>query len=649
MFVFSFSQLQQVPPNWEPLANADAALVLYRGHVAARIALIKALESRQAVAIQTALADAENLDMEIVEIATAKVYLKNAGLSTTASTTTNVAPTDFAEAEREREQKKNLARQARFDLKNFSGLRSADDFAKGTILNKKKVKDCFLSWQNENISKSLCDLNKDMSKVATQIHKDLLGYMGDKQMPFPAMLAQDILQKGFGIAGLRDEIYIQIIKQLTANPRSESVAKGWQILCMCVATFAPSPDFENFLMHYILFKMENGRGAIVDYAKYCLRSLEGILASGESCGFVPSVEEIQAYKDRPPILATIELVDGQVIAQDLPVTPDLNVGKVLEITFGWMNLTDPRMTSLGMFVYDLGELKEEESMKSRRESIVLGQPERRSSMAAFNVDLPRTPRPLRNDDFMGDVIVQKARQKRMFKFVLKKKIFLPSHNTRGFHGLIDPYYERLVYLQAEDDIIINDVIEPSTEDEGVFLAACSLVVAFGAGTPNSVEGLITNNVTDFVPLSMRRRNPPGEWARKILKQRNALNDRTPEDIQWAFVEVAQRHPFYGMHWFYVHKLNESTPLVNSFPRDLILGFNSTGMHIFDLGKNLLHTFGYADIFRWGGSSCQFSLIMALEGSDDTFEMIVSTFQAADMAAIILDEIHAIMAEQEAGN
>ncbi len=67
--------------------------------------------------------------------------------------------------------------------------------------------------------------------------------------------------------------------------------------------------------------------AIGNYARYSLRRLEGILNSGPS-GFVPSVDEIQAYKERPPILATIELVDGTPLTEDLPITPDLNVSKV---------------------------------------------------------------------------------------------------------------------------------------------------------------------------------------------------------------------------------------------------------------------------------------------------------------------------------
>ena len=101
-----------------------------------------------------------------------------------------------------------------------------------------------------------------------------------------------------------------------------------------------------------------------------------------------------------------------------------------------------------------------------------------------------------------------------------------------------------------------------------------------------------------------------------------------------------------MHWFYVHKVSDNIPLFSDYPRDLVLGFNYEGMHIFDLAKNSLHTFNYADIFRWGGSSNQFSLILSVDNSEDSFEMTVSTSQAADMAAIILDMIHAIMAEEE---
>ena len=99
---------------------------------------------------------------------------------------------------------------------------------------------------------------------------------------------------------VRDEIYCQIIKQLTSNPHPESVAKGWQLLCMCVATFPPSFDFEMYLMHFILERRDTGRGVVVSFAKYCLRTLEAKLSHGEGVGDVPQVEEIKAFAENMP-------------------------------------------------------------------------------------------------------------------------------------------------------------------------------------------------------------------------------------------------------------------------------------------------------------------------------------------------------------
>jgi hypothetical protein len=87
-----------------------------------------------------------------------------------------------------------------------------------------------------------------------------------------------------------------------------------------------------------------------------------------------------------------------------------------------------------MFVYDLGEIEDARMGEN---------PYDKTPYA----DLKRTPRPLRNEDYMGDTIVQKARQRRKFKFVLKRKIFLPKYNYRGD----DPFFERMTYLQAEDE------------------------------------------------------------------------------------------------------------------------------------------------------------------------------------------------------
>lgn len=373
-------------------------------------------------------------------------------------------------------ERQERAKSPKFRFGVYPGLRTPDDFAKSQILNKKKLKDGMLKWTANVIPKSLLDLPSEDVKMATSIHKGLLGYMGDKAMSFPATLAQDILEKGLHNLRMRDEVYMQIMKQLTSNPTADSIAKGWQLMCMCVSTFPPSTEFEDYLLNFMLAQKEK-KGAVKNYAKYCLRTLEGMLASGAS-GFVPSVEEIQAYKERPPILATVELVDGNTLTEELPVTPDLNVGKVVEICTHFMELVDERCESMGIFVYDL----------PRDESIP--DPDGEKPFAT----LERTPRPLRNEvpdasahpctyenrsvaypglsrpheltcsharyfaqDYMGDIIVQKARQKRNYKFVFKRKIFLPQHNEPSE----DVMFNRWVLIIARKHVLAFFLHTPS--------------------------------------------------------------------------------------------------------------------------------------------------------------------------------------------
>ena len=151
-------------------------------------------------------------------------------------------------------------------------------------------------WSGNVMPKSLLECDSPTNKIALQIHKSILGYMGDKQMQFQPTLAADVLQKGLDVKNnVRDEIYLQIMKQLTGNPTPDSIARGWQLVCMIVATFPPSADLENYVINFLLAQREK-RGAIRNYAKYCLRTLEGILEAGAS-GFAPSVDEIQTRAD----------------------------------------------------------------------------------------------------------------------------------------------------------------------------------------------------------------------------------------------------------------------------------------------------------------------------------------------------------------
>lgn len=605
--------------------------------------------------LKAALNAAEDLELSLTVMDRARERLKGLGdedrLQRQAAIQKHevLQETSFNETKRVREERRARASNPKYCFQNYPNLRSPDSYAKGYVMNKKKVKDGMLKWQATSIPHSLLDLDVEADKVALHIHKSILGYTGEKSMAFPATLAQDLLRKGLdqGDVPIRDEIYLQLMKQLTLNPTPNSVALGWQIMCMCVITFPPSVDFENYLLNFLLAQQHKG-SAIRNYASYCLRALEGILASGAS-GFVPSVEEIHAYSKRPPILATVSIVDGWVLAEDLPVTPDQDCGKVCEICAQFLELTDDRHSSFGIYVYD--------TASEPRCGVV--DPSKDKAYA----DLLRTPRPLQSTDFMGDVVVQRAREKRNFKWVYKRKICLPSQN---FHS-DDEVFQRLMYLQAEDEMVCTGNLIIVDEACAIRQTAISMIIALTEEFPVSATDLVAMSnpaMIDFVPLSWRNNFQLEDLAQKLLTFRELLGlsaacaipdaqdraetlARLVDSLQKDYIETFWNHELYGAHFFPCHKVEDpdQARIISELPRDIIVAFMSTGLVLLDsIQRSVLHLFGYADIHSWGGSSSQFSLIILDQSNSTTFELKLSTAQAPDMASIILDYIKSIMAE-----
>lgn len=212
------------------------------------------------------------------------------------------------------------------------------DFAKryftthrtGLLFRRRIPVEQLMVWQKGPLSSPLLVLNRSLHKDAVKIFKIIQRIMGDRQSDRPttslrmhsetgytsgresgresehshykgssgSVIEEErwLLQEGLLHGELRDEIYCQVVKQLSGNPSPDSVFRGWQLLCVLVITFPPSKNFEDYLRSFMRERANHTEGRIDVMSKYCIGKLRVITKKGPR-GKAPSLQEIEIAQD----------------------------------------------------------------------------------------------------------------------------------------------------------------------------------------------------------------------------------------------------------------------------------------------------------------------------------------------------------------
>ncbi|XP_016380628.1 unconventional myosin-VIIa-like [Sinocyclocheilus rhinocerous] len=105
---------------------------------------------------------------------------------------------------------------------------------------------------------------------------------------------------------IRDEIYCQILKQLTDNKNHKSASRGWTLLSICLGIFPPTDRLTKYLQSFIHYGPS-------EYSSYCAERLRRTLANGERSE-PPCWVELQVGKNKKPISVAVGLMDGRSIS-----------------------------------------------------------------------------------------------------------------------------------------------------------------------------------------------------------------------------------------------------------------------------------------------------------------------------------------------
>ena len=158
-----------------------------------------------------------------------------------------------------------------------------------------------MAFSSDPIQESLHILEgKELHSKAVAAFLNVMKYMTDypTRSSNLAPFAQEITKRMLGYEALRDEIFLQICKQVSNNPRIESELKGWELMNIAVCTCRPSNDFFKYLKAFMQrsFTASSGHELKARLIKMALISLEKSRKSKFSRTMPPSLAEIAAIE-----------------------------------------------------------------------------------------------------------------------------------------------------------------------------------------------------------------------------------------------------------------------------------------------------------------------------------------------------------------
>ncbi|KAG0197089.1 hypothetical protein BGX28_009414 [Mortierella sp. GBA30] len=130
-------------------------------------------------------------------------------------------------------------------------------------------------------------------------------------------LVLELIKKGLDHGELRDEIYVQLCKQLTENPSREGSIKGWHLFTILLITFSPSKNLHDYLASFLNQHATASLHPIPVMAQHCHDLLRRISKRGSRAKQLTVVEIARAQEAafRPSVFeATLERLMGRQMA-----------------------------------------------------------------------------------------------------------------------------------------------------------------------------------------------------------------------------------------------------------------------------------------------------------------------------------------------
>uniref|UniRef100_A0A672Z2N9 Myosin VIIAb n=1 Tax=Sphaeramia orbicularis TaxID=375764 RepID=A0A672Z2N9_9TELE len=361
-------------------------------------------------------------------------------------------------------------------------------------------------------------------------------YMGDypsKRVRSVNELTDQIFEGALKAEPLKDEIFCQILKQLTDNHIKYSEEKGWELLWLCTGLFPPSnillPHVQKFLQakkHYPL-------------APDCMQRLQKALRNG-SRKYPPHLVEVEAIQHK-----TTQIFHKVYFPDD----------------------TDEVMES---------STKAKDFCHNISGRLMFKSSEGFSLFVKITDKVISVP----DGDFFFDFVrhltdwIKKARHVKdgvlpslTYQVFFMKKLW--TNTVPGKDNMADSifhYYQELPkYLRGYHKCSREEVYQ---------LAALIYRVKYEEDKSHFQN--MPKILKDLVPQDQMRHLSPDDWKRSIMSVFNKHSGKTAEEAKLSFLKIIYKWPTFGSAFFEVKQTTDP-----NYPETLLIAINKHGVSLID--------------------------------------------------------------------
>jgi len=406
---------------------------------------------------------------------------------------------------------------------------------------------------------------EQQSADACQCFMAILKYMGDHPSR-RSKIANEFTDLIFGSPInneiLRDEIYCQIMKQLTDNRNTVSEERGWELMWLATGCFPPSTNLLKELTAFLRTRSHIG------FSLDSLARLQKCLRNG-----------VRKY---PPHQVEVEAIQHKTtqILHKVYFPDDTDEGFEVESSTRAKDFCQNIANKLGL------KSAEGFSLFVKIVDKVISVPE---------------------GDFFFDFVrhltdwIRKARPARegappsfTYQVFFMKKLWIKTIPGRDVNAdLIFHYHQELPkYLRGYHKI---------TRDEASSLAALIYRVTHGDDKNNLAK--IPEFLNRLVPTDLTKSQSGEDWKRSIVAAYNKDAGKTSDDAKVAFLKIIHQWPTFGSAFFDVKQTTEP-----NYPENLLIAINKNGVNlIHPQKKDILATHPFSKISNWSSGNTYFHM------------------------------------------